>query len=326
MTKCVFITRRLPEGLIEPLRAWAEVKMWPEERTPVPSDVLVEAAKEADAMLTLITDRIDEAVLSSGKRLRLIANMAVGYNNIDVALAKTKGVLITHTPDVLTETTADLAFALILSAARRLPAASKALYEGRWGPWSPFDFVGRDVYGSTLGIWGMGRIGKAVASRARGFEMNILYHNRRRLDPQEEARYGATYVDFKTLFATSDVVLVLVPYDASLHHAVDRNVLQSMKKDSILVVASRGGLVDEKALYDVLTSGHLYAAGLDVFEQEPLPLDHPLLQLEQVVLTPHIGSATIQTRMAMGARAVHNIIQFLKGTSPQDLIPELRLP
>ncbi|MBE3596760.1 MAG: D-glycerate dehydrogenase [Hydrogenibacillus sp.] len=314
----MFVARKLPDDVLAPLRALGEVVVWPEERVPVPPDVLRAEAARADALLTLITDTVDRALLSDAPRLRVVANMAVGYNNIDVAEAHARGVIVTNTPDVLTETTADLVFALILAAARRLPQAERALRAGQWSGWAPFDFAGRDVYGKRLGIFGMGRIGQAVARRAKGFAMDIIYHNRRRRPKEIEDALGATYVDWETLLGTSDILVVLVPYAPVLHHVIDAAALAMMKDGAILIAVSRGGIVDEAALYAALASGKLYAAGLDVYEREPIAPDHPLLSLDNVVLLPHIGSATVETRLAMARRAVQNIAAVLTGQAPLD--------
>ncbi|MBT9282657.1 MAG: D-glycerate dehydrogenase [Hydrogenibacillus schlegelii] len=314
----IFVSRRLPEAVLAPLRSLGTVEVWPEETVPPPREVLLEAAARARAMLTLITDRIDAEMIERAESLAIIANMAVGYNNIDVAAARRRGIWVTNTPDVLTETTADLVMALLLAAMRRLPQAERALRERKWQGWSPFDFVGLDVHGKRLGIFGMGRIGRAVARRARGFDMEILYHNRRRLPEAVERGIPARYVDFAALVQESDVLVILAPYAPELYHRFNREVLYGMKHGAVLIVASRGGIVDEAALVEVLRAGHLAAAGLDVFETEPIPPDHPLLTVENAVLLPHIGSATVETRLKMAERAVDNIVRVLTGRPPRD--------
>lgn len=245
--------------------------------------------------------------------------MAVGYNNIDVSAATRKGIMVTNTPDVLTETTADLTFALLMATARRLLEASDYLRRGEWKTWSPMLLTGQDVHGATLGIIGMGRIGEAVAKRAKGFDMRVLYHNRNR-KPEVEEKLGVTYADLPTLLKESDFVCILTPYTSETHHLIGKGELAIMKKTAVLINTSRGGVVDENALYEALTTGTILAAGLDVFEQEPVPLNHPLLSLPNVVALPHIGSASVQTRTRMAELAAQNLLQALAGELPENLV------
>lgn len=261
--------------------------------------------------LTTATERIDAAVLADNPQLRIVANMAVGYNNFDVAALDAAGVLGTNTPDVLTETTADFGFALVMATARRLTESERFLRDGHWKQWRYDMFAGAEVHGSTLGILGMGRIGQGVARRgALGFGMRVIYHNRSRLDPALESACGARYVGKEELLRTADHLVLVLPYSAESHHAIGANELALMKPTATLVNIARGGIVDDAALARALHEGRIAAAGLDVFEGEPMV--HPdLLAARNVVLTPHIASATMTTRRAMADLAADNLIDFL---------------
>ncbi|PWI58502.1 2-hydroxyacid dehydrogenase [Sulfoacidibacillus thermotolerans] len=315
MRKKTVVTRLLPTEVIEKLQAVSEVTMWPTAENAASREFLLREIKDADALLSMLTDSIDAELIAQGKKLRIIANMAVGYDNIDLQAAKSQGIYVTNTPDVLNETTADLAFALLLTTARRIPEAIDFLRSGEWRLWSPFLLAGQDVYGATLGIVGMGRIGEAVAKRARGFAMHVLYHNRQR-KPEVEERLGVTYATFDDLLRQADFVMVLTPLTESTYHMIGERELHLMKKTAILINVSRGSVVDEHALYQALRMGEIHAAGLDVFEQEPIPPDHPLLQLQNVVALPHIGSASRDTRMHMAMLAADNICAVLAGGDP----------
>ncbi|MBP1931369.1 2-hydroxyacid dehydrogenase [Ammoniphilus resinae] len=315
----VFITRSLPDPIVEKIEQVAKVSMWEEEEVPVPQERLEKELEQADGILCLLTETIEEKLLLGADRLKIISNMAVGYNNIDVAAASKKGIMVTNTPGVLTETTADLTFALLMATARRIVESSTYLKNGKWQTWSPFQLTGQDVYGTTLGIIGMGRIGEAVARRAVGFGMNILYNNRSR-NMEAEKQLGVIYTDFETLLRQSDFVCVLTPYTPETRNLIDREQLSWMKKTATLINTSRGGVVNEDALYEALVGHKIWAAGLDVFEEEPVPLNHPLLSLPQVVALPHIGSASIQTRMRMAELAAANLIDGLQGKKPKHLV------
>jgi len=315
----VFVTRQLPNPIIERIQQVADVTMWEEEELPVPQDRLEKELEQADGVLCLLTETIDEKLLQRTERLKIISNMAVGYNNIDVTAASKKGIMVTNTPGVLTETTADLTFALLMATARRIVESSSYLKSGKWQTWSPFQLTGQDVFGSTLGIIGMGRIGEAVARRAAGFGMNIIYYNRNR-NLEAENQLGVIYRDLETLLRQSDFVCILTPYSPETKNLIDREQFTWMKKTAVLINTSRGGVVNEDALYDALVRQQIWAAGLDVFEQEPVPLDHPLLSLSQVVALPHIGSASIQTRMRMAELAAENLIDGLQGKRPKYLV------
>jgi glyoxylate reductase len=315
----VFITRKLPDDIIAPIKDIAEVAMWPHDDIPVSRDVLINEAKKADALLTMVSDVIDQEVLKAGKSLKVVANMGVGFDNIDVPAATKYGIAVCNTPDVLTDTTADLTFALLLATARRIVEAAQFIKEGKWKSWSPFLLAGVDVHHKTIGIVGMGKIGQAVAKRAAGFDMNILYHNRSR-NIEAEKQLGAIYCSFQELLATADFVVCLTPLTNETRHMFNREAFRKMKQSAIFINASRGAVVDEQALYDALVSGEIAGAGLAVFEHEPIDASHPLLTLKNVVALPHIGSATRETRTKMMELASRNIIAVLQGKQPETLV------
>jgi len=314
----VFVTRELPGDAVERLRSAAEVEVWPGQEPP-PREELLRRAARADALLTLLTDRVDAALLDAAPRLRIVSNMAVGYDNIDVAAATARGVLVTNTPGVLTETTADLAFALLLASARRVVEGDRLARSGGWPTWHPSFLLGHDVYGATLGIIGLGAIGSAVARRARGFAMRLLYCGKRR---QEElgAELGARFVPLDTLLQESDFVTLHVPLTAETRHLIGRRELGLMKPDAILINTSRGGVVDQRALCEALRSRCIAGAGLDVAEVEPVPAGDPLLELYNLTLTPHVGSASIATRRRMADMASDAILAVLRGQKPANLV------
>ncbi|MEK4762137.1 D-glycerate dehydrogenase [Viridibacillus sp. FSL E2-0187] len=312
MKPIVWITRKLPEEGIAPLREIAEVKMWSSEEQPMPAEELKQAAGEADAMWVMISDQITREVIEEAPKLKIIANLAVGYNNIDIKAAKEKGIIVTNTPDVLTGTTADLAFALMLATARRIPEAEGEVREGKWTGWSVNQLTGMDIHGATLGVVGMGRIGEAVARRGMGFDMRVLYHNRTR-KPEAEEKYGFEYAELDILLKESDFVVLLTPLTSETKGLIGKREIALMKNSAILINVARGGVVDEQALYEALLNKEIWAAGLDVFETEPVPTDHPLLTLPNVVVLPHIGSASIRTRNNMMAKNVESIAACLQG-------------
>ncbi|MEG0258584.1 MAG: D-glycerate dehydrogenase [Lysinibacillus sp.] len=312
MKKKLFITRCFPEHIVEPLRAYYEVAYWTEIEKPMPREKLLEAVKDCEVLWVTLADRIDEELLSCAPQLKLVTNLAVGYNNIDVTALRNHGVMATNTPGVLTNTTADLVFALMLATARRIPESERYLRNGDWQGWYPMQLVGQDVSGATLGIIGMGRIGEAVGRRAKGFDMKVLYHNRSRKHEAEEM-YGFTYATMEELLQQSDFVVVLTPFNKQTAGLIGEVELKMMKKSSILINASRGGIVDESALMQALKNGDISAAGLDVFEEEPVSLNHPLLELPNVVVLPHIGSASLKTRTAMLELNRDALMAYVKG-------------
>ncbi|HKG37497.1 MAG TPA: D-glycerate dehydrogenase [Conexibacter sp.] len=297
----IFVTRRpVGDGLDRLTAAGHEVDIWPDRAPPLAS-ALQEHAQRADALLCMLSDRIDATFLQANPHLKVIANYAVGLDNIDLAAAHAQGTPIGNTPDVLTDATADLAFALMLAAARRLPQAAQTVRDGEWGTWQPDTFLGADVVGATLGIVGAGRIGEAVARRATGFDMRILKSTSR----------GGT--PLPKLLEQSDFVSLHVPLTSSTRHLIDAQALTRMKPTAILVNTARGQIVDQQALVDALHAGTIAGAALDVTDPEPLPADHPLLQAPNVLVIPHIGSATPRTRAAMTDRAVDNLLAGLAG-------------
>jgi glyoxylate reductase len=306
-----FITRALPDEALDIARASAEIEVWPGELPP-PREVLLEKAAAADGLLCLLTDRIDAELLAGAPRLRVVSQMAVGYDNIDVAACTARGIRVAHTPGVLAETTADLAFALLMAAARRIPESERFLRAGQWQTWSPMLLTGPDIHHATLGIVGLGRIGYEVARRARGFDMRILYTNR---TPNEAAErdLGAVRVDLDTLLAESDFVSVHTPLTPETRHLIGAPELAKMKPSAVFVNTARGPVVDQRALYEALRDRAIAAAGIDVFEAEPLPVDDPLLTLDNAVLVPHIGSASIATRTKMAVLAARNLAAGLRG-------------
>ncbi|MBY0147072.1 D-glycerate dehydrogenase [Neobacillus niacini] len=315
MKKRVYITRKLPYEILDILLSQFDVRMWEEEYIPVPKDVLLKEIEDVDGLFCLLTDTIDEEVLEHAPNLKVINNLAVGYNNIDIQAASMRGIIVTNTPGVLNETTADLTFTLLMAAARRVVEASDFLRSGKWGAWSPMQLTGQDIHGSTIGIIGLGRIGEALVKRAKGFDMNVLYYNRtRKLDKEKELEIQ--YAELKDLLQQSDFICILLPYSTEVHHLIGKQALSLMKKNAILINSARGGIVDEEALYHALKDGQIWAAGLDVFEQEPVPIDHPLLSLPNVVTLPHIGSASVKTRLAMAHLAADNLVNVLNGNEP----------
>jgi len=311
----IYVTRKIPDYLLTPYRKKFNFHMWEKADTPVPKDVLYEESLKVDGILCLLTESIDYAFLQHAKHLKIIANMAVGFDNVDVAAAEEFSITVTNTPDVLTETTADLAFALLMATARRLVESSQIIYNDGWDEWSPFHLAGTDIFGKTIGIVGMGRIGTAVARRAKGFNMNVLYHNRSR-NEQAEKEVSATYESFESLLEKSDFVVSLLPLSETTEKIFNHEAFDKMKETAIFINASRGGVVDEEALFNVLKMKRIKAAGLDVFAKEPINTTHPFTTLENVVLTPHIGSSTKETREKMLTLCLDNIERMFYGDGP----------
>jgi glyoxylate reductase len=282
------------------------------EDRPLDPGELRRLLAEADGVICMLSDRIDGAVLDGAPRLRVVANFAVGFDNIDVSAARARGVEVTTTPGVLTEATADLTWGLVLAASRRLGEGERLVRSGQWKGWGPRQMLGQPVAGGRLGIVGLGAIGQAVAARARGFRMDVVYTNRRRLPAGTEAALGVRAVDLDELLSTSDVVSLHAPLNADSRHLIDRRALALMKRTAVLVNTARGPLIDEGALVEALESGQIAAAGLDVFEAEPAV--HPgLLDRDDVVLVPHLGSASTSARGEMVALCVENVVRVLDG-------------
>lgn len=321
MKKKVLVTRKPPEHILNVLKNKFEVDLWDSEEIQIPKDILLEKIEEVDGILCLLTENINEQIFKKGKNLKVISNLAVGYNNIDVSAATAKGIMVTNTPGVLTETTADLTFALMLATSRRLVEASHVLRSGEWKTWSPMFLTGMDIHGSTLGIIGLGEIGASVARRAKGFGMNLLYFNRTQKCSLEK-EIGIKYVSKEELLKKSDFICVLTPLNKETENLIAKKELSLMKKTSILINTSRGGIVNERDLTEALSNGVIWGAGLDVFEQEPISVHHPLLKLPNVTALPHIGSASIQTRTKMWEIAAQNLIAALSGETPPHLVNE----
>jgi len=320
----VYITRELPERGMRIIKQYFEAEVWPEYGPP-PKEVIIRKARDVDALATLLSDKIDAEVFDAAPKLKIVAQMAVGFDNIDVAEATRRGIYVTNTPGVLTETTADFAWALLMAVARRVVEADKYVRTGQWKvSWHPSMLLGRDVYGATLGIVGAGRIGTAVARRAKGFNMKILYYDVVPMPPEVEKELGAKRVDLDTLFKESDFVSIHVPLMKETYHLVNEEKLRLMKRTAYLINNSRGPVVDEKALYKALKEGWIAGAALDVFEQEPTPVDNPLLKLDNVVVAPHISSASHETRSRMAEMVAENLVAFFGGKQPPNLVnPEV---
>lgn len=309
--RTLFVTRALPVDVATYTSPDVRVIVDPRDRT-LSADEIAEGAREADALLPQLTETIDRSLLARLPQLRVIANCAVGVNNIDVAAARERGIVVCNTPDVLTEATADLAFTLMLALARRVREGERIVRSGAWGGWSPGAFLGREIHGRTLGLFGFGRIGRAVARRAEAFGMRIVFATRR----ETAGAHGATRVSFDELLRTSDVLSLHAPLTPETRHVIDARALASMKRDALLVNTSRGPLVDEAALVAALGTGTIGGAGLDVFEHEPDV--HPgLVARDDVVLLPHVGSATRETRAAMATLALENCFAVLAGKPPK---------
>ena len=315
----VYVTRELPGRALEMIDDHFDADVW-HEYAPPPKQVIIENVKDAEGLVSLLSDKIDAEVFDAGPKVRIVAQMAVGFDNIDVKEATTRGIYVTNTPEVLTETTADFAFALLMATARRVAEADKYVRTGKWlVGWHPSMLLGRDVHGAVLGIVGAGRIGAAVARRAKGFNMRILYHD---LAPKHELEeeLSARYVDLDTLFKESDYITIHVSLTRETYHLVDEKKLGLMKKTSFLINTSRGPVVDEKALYAALRDNRIAGAGLDVFEQEPVSVENPLLKLDNVVVAPHIASASHVTRSKMAEMAAENLIALFEGRTPPNLV------
>lgn len=311
--KKVLVTRYLPGDGIETLKRECDLLCKP-PKEPMSRDQLLELIEEADGLICLLSEKIDKEVIDRAKDLKVISNYAVGYNNIDVDYATKKGIIVTNTPDVLTEATADLAFALLLCASRRIVEGDSLVREGKFLGWAPDLLLGTEIYGKTIGIIGLGRIGEAVARRAKGFGMQVVYWSRNR-KPQREDLLGLEYKELEDLLADSDYISLNLSLTPETHHLIGDKEFALMKRDAILINTARGPVVDEEALVRALESGQIRAAGLDVYEKEPIV--HPgLYNLQNVVLAPHIGSATDETRAKMAMMVAEDVISVLNGKRP----------
>jgi lactate dehydrogenase-like 2-hydroxyacid dehydrogenase len=317
----ILVTRMIFPEVIERLGTDCDVD-YHDRDSALPPDQLAARLADKDGAITLLSDRIDAAALAGAKRLKAVCNVAVGYNNFDLAAITQAGVMATNTPGVLNDTTADTAWALLLASARRIVGADKWVRAGQWTGWKFHDdWFGSDVHHATLGILGMGRIGQAVARRASGFDMRVIYHNRNRLGPDQEA--GARWVGMAELLSQSDFLVLLLPYSPAVHHIIGAAEIAQMKPTAHLINIARGGIVDDGALIEALRQRRIAGAGMDVFENEPA-LDPRFFGLDNVVLTPHIGSSTRATRLAMASLAADNLVAALTGRRPPNLLnPEV---
>jgi glyoxylate reductase len=323
MVKCVakpkiYVTREIAERGLKIIRQHFDTEVWP-EYAPPPKKVIIEKARNVEALVTLLSDKIDAEVFDAAPRLRIVSQLAVGFDNIDIPEATKRGIYVTNTPEVLTDTTADFAWALLMAVARRVAEADKYVRTGQWKVgWHPSMMTGRDVHGATIGVVGAGRIGYAVAKRATGFDMKILFYD---VVPRPEMeKIGAKKADLDTLLKESDFVSIHVPLMKETHHLINEQKLRLMKKTAYLINNSRGPVVDEKALYKALKEDWIAGAALDVFEQEPILANSPLLKLDNVVVAPHISSASLETRAKMAEMVAENLVAFLEGKKPPNLV------
>jgi len=315
----IYITRPLPGPAMKLLEGVVEYRMWEREDQPVPRETLLSEIADVDGVICLLTEKMDAEAIERARRCRVIAQVAVGYDNIDVGAATKRGILVTNTPEVLTETTADMAWALLMAAARRVVEGDKFTRSGRWKTWEIMGLTGQDVHGATLGIIGLGRIGSTVARRSRGFNMPLLYHDLRRNEALER-ELGATYLPFDDVLRRSDFVVLTTSLTPQTRHLIGERELGLMKPTAVIVNISRGPIIDQKALYRALVDKTIWAAGLDVLEVEPPPADEPLLRLDNVVLPPHLGSASIATRIKMAVLAAENCLAGVTGKRPPSLV------
>ena len=320
----VFVTRVIPDEGLDPVREACEVDLWTEELPP-PRDELLRRVAGVDGLLSLLTDAVDDELLdAAGAQLKVVSNFAVGFDNIDVEACTRRRIPAGNTPGVLTETTADLAFALLMAAARRIPEGVDHVRDGRWLTWGPMLLMGVDVHGATLGIVGFGRIGREMARRAGGFGMRILYQDVHPATAEDEAQLGARRVEMDELLRESDFISLHVNLTDETHHLIDADALRAMKPTAVLVNTSRGPVVDPDALESALRGGEIFAAGLDVTDPEPLPSDHPLVALPNCIVVPHIASASRVTRGKMAAMAAANLLSGVRGERlPTPINPEV---
>lgn len=318
----VYVTRRIPESGVKLLQESCEVDIWDSDDV-IPRDTFLDAVADKDAVLCLLTEKVDAETLDVAKNSKIFANMAVGFDNIDVAECTKRGIMASNTPGVLTDTTADFAFTLLMAAARRIREGHEFVHAGKWTTWGPLLLMGQDIHHATLGLIGLGRIGTEMARRGQGFSMRVIYNDVvRREDLEQEL--GLEYADFDTVLKESDFVSLHVPYMPATHHLISTDQLALMKESAILINTARGAIVDPQALYTALKSGEIWAAGLDVTEPEPIPMDDPLLTLDNCLIAPHIASASFNTRSDMSELAANNILAALSGKRPPTILnPEV---
>lgn len=312
----IVVSRKIPQKFIKQLEDIGEVEVWDASLTPMPREKFLTVLKDATACFVTLSEIMDEEVIEAAPNLKVIANMAVGYDNIDIDLMQSKGIVVTNTPGVLTETTAELGFTLMLAVARRVVEAETYVQNGEWQSWGPYLFAGKDLYQANVGIYGMGDIGKAFARRLKGFNTNIMYHNRTRHKDDEEV-LGALYVSLETLLKESDFVICTAPLTAETRDKFDDKAFKMMKKDAIFINIGRGAVVDEEALVKALQNEEIKACGLDVLREEPIDMQHPLLSMNNATILPHIGSASVITRDRMIQLCVDNIKLVLDEKDPK---------
>ncbi len=315
LPKVLLTQKLLPEAMAY-LNNNVDLEIAAETGFPLRENI-ISKIKDKEGLLSLLTEKIDKEIINAAPKLKVIANCAVGYNNIDVEYARQKNIIVTNTPGVLTDTTADLTWALILAAARRIPEADKFTRQLKYKGWKLDLMLGMDLTEKRLGIIGMGRIGKSVALRAHAFKMHIVYYDPHRLKPEEETRHKSAYLPLDALLKTADIVTLHTDLNSQTRHLISRSKIELMKRDAILINASRGPVVDEKALADALEEKRIRSAGMDVYEREP-EIEEKLLSLDNVVLLPHIGSATYETRLKMARMAAVNLVKVVKGQSPEN--------
>ena len=307
----VFVTRIIPDKGLDLVKESCDADVW-EGELPPPREDILKRVQDVDGLLSLLTDKVDSEVMdAAGPQLKVISNYAVGFDNIDVAAATARGIPIGNTPDVLTDATADFSFALMMSAGRRVLEGDRYVRDGKWKTWGPMLLLGSEIKGATLGLIGFGRIGKAMARRASGFDMRVIYYDPSKQDQDNEL--NAIPVDFETLLKESDFISLHTPLKPDTRHLIDTKALSLMKSTAVLVNTARGPVVDMDALYDALKEKRIFAAGLDVTDPEPLPSNHPLLTLDNLIIAPHIASASVTARSNMAFLAAKNLIAGLKG-------------
>ena len=319
----VYVTRRLPQPALDIIRPIADFTLWDREDVPPAREVLLREVTQVDGLLSLLTDRIDGEVMDAAPRLRVVSNFAVGFDNIDIPAATKRRIVVTNTPEVLTETVADFAFCLMLAAARRLVEGDRYARDGKWKTWEPLLLAGQDMYRATLGLIGLGRIGSAVARRAKGFEMRVMYYDPFRREDLEQS-LQIEYRPFTDVLRQADFISVHVPLSEQTRHLIGRDQFSMMKPTAVFVNTSRGPVVDQQALAEALAARRIFAAGIDVFEREPVPTDDPLLAQGNAIVAPHIASASIPTRIRMATLAAENLVAVLQGKRPPNAVnPEV---
>jgi glyoxylate reductase len=314
----VFITRHLPEAAKEKIDSVCDVEIWDHEYPP-PYETILKRMADKDGLLCLLTDKIDANLMASAPNLKVISQCAVGFDNVDIAAATGRGIGVGNTPGVLTDATADFAFTLLMAAARRVGEGIDYIRAGKWTTWGLTTLLGQEIYGATLGLIGFGRIGQAVAKRARGFDMRILYHDTNRLMDAEK-KFGAEYCDLDSLLRTSDFVSLHVNLTPNTHGMINHITFEKMKPTAVLINTARGPIVDPEALYTALKSGQIAAAALDVTDPEPLPVDHKLVTLPNLIVAPHIASGTVTSRTKMALMAAENLIAGVNGQCPPNCV------